>query len=68
MKTISIKAILLPVYCCLMVVPYAEAFEQDKIAEVLRIKEGMVENGFELVRQIDDWSYRDDAMLFRRPE
>lgn len=30
--------------------------------------EEMIANGFELVRHIDDWSSRDDAMLFRRPE
>ena len=28
----------------------------------------MTANGFELVRRIDDWSYRDYAILFRRPE
>ncbi len=42
MITISIKAILLSAYFCLMVVPYAEALEHDKIADVLRLKEGTV--------------------------
>ena len=30
--------------------------------------EEMATNGFEVVRQIDDWSSRDYAILFRRPE
>ncbi|MFQ5931740.1 MAG: class I SAM-dependent methyltransferase [Nitrospiraceae bacterium] len=30
--------------------------------------EEMTANGFELVRRIEDWSYREYGMLFRRPE
>ncbi len=36
-KSISLKTVLLSVYCRLMVIPYAEALEQDKIAEGLRV-------------------------------
>lgn len=33
-----------------------------------QLVEEMTTNGFEVVRRIDDWSSRDYAILFRRPE
>jgi hypothetical protein len=35
---------------------------------VEQVIEEMTTNGFALVRQIEDWSYREYAILFRRPE
>ncbi len=42
LKNNLIKAVLLSAYCCLMLVPYVEADERDRIAQVLEIKEGAV--------------------------
>ncbi len=35
---------------------------------VVQVIEEMTANGFALVRRIEDWSYREYAILFRRPE
>ncbi len=42
LKNNLIKAVLLSAYCCLMMVPYVEADERDRIAQVLETKEGAV--------------------------
>ena len=42
MNTLPVKAVLLAAFCSLMMVPCVEAAERDRIAEVLKIKEGTV--------------------------
>ncbi len=46
-------------------VPEARGGHGTPVDQVI---EEMTANGFALVRRIEDWSYRDYAMLFRRPE
>ena len=41
-KINPIKAVLLSAYCCLVLAPYAEADDLDRIAQVLEIREGVV--------------------------
>ncbi len=42
LKINPIKAVLLSAYCCLVLAPYAEADDLDRIAQVLEIREGVV--------------------------
>ena len=46
-------------------VPEARGGHGTPVDQVI---EEMTANGFALVRRIEDWSYRDYAILFRRPE